>query len=160
MSDYLTTYTVSFFGHRYIDNMAVIENELEPIIENLLRTKEYVEFLVGRNGDFDRIAASAVRRVKKRLERDNCALILVLPYPTAEYERNEEYFYQYYDEVEICYESSCSHYKAAISIRNKDMVDRSDLIICYLAGDSGGAYKAVKYADETFKDILNIAKSI
>ena len=58
-------------------------------------------------------------------------LILILPYVTAEYEKNEEYFHQYYDDVEICYEASCSHYKAAITIRNKYMVDRSDLVICY-----------------------------
>ena len=160
MSNYLDVYTVSFFGHRYIDNISAIEDKLEPIIENLLRTKEYVEFLVGRNGDFDRIAASVVRRVKKRLDYGNCELILILPYPTAEYIKNEEYFHQYYDDVEICYESSHSHCKVAIGIRNRSMIDRSDLIICYIANDNGGAYKAVQHAKKIFKDVLNIAESI
>ena len=160
MSNHLDVYTVSFFGHRYIDNISAIEDKLEPIIENLLRTKEYVEFLVGRNGDFDRIAASVIRRVKNRLDYGNCELILILPYPTAEYRENEEYFHQYYDDVEICYESSNSHYKAAIGIRNKSMIDRSDSIICYITNDNGGAYKAIQYAKKTFKDILNIAEFI
>lgn len=160
MSDYLDIYTVSFFGHRYIDNISAIEDELEAIIERLIKTKEYVEFLVGRNGDFDRIAASAVRRVKKRLDYGNCALILVLPYMTAEYEKNEEYFHQYYDDVEICYESSRSHYKAAIGIRNRSIIDRSDLVICYVTNNSSGAYKAVQYAEKTTKDVFNIAEFI
>ena len=159
MSNYLDVYTVSFFGHRYIDNISAIEDKLEPIIENLLRTKEYVEFLVGRNGDFDRIAASVVRRVKNRIDYGNCELILILPYPTAEYRENEEYFHQYYDDVEICYESSHSHYKAAIGIRNRSMIDRSNLVICYVTNDNGGAYKAVRYAENMFKDVLNIAFS-
>lgn len=160
MKDYLDIYTVSFFGHRYIDNVSAIEDKLEPIIENLIRTKEYVEFLVGRNGDFDRIAASVVRRVKKRLDYGNCALILILPYPTAEYKKNEEYFYQYYDEVEICDESLNSHYKAAIGIRNKSIVDRSNSIICYINNNNGGAYKAVRYAEKMLKNVLNIVESV
>ena len=156
MYDYLNIYTVSFFGHRYIDNAAAIEDELEKIIENLLRTKEYVEFLIGRNGDFDRIAASAVRRVTKRLGYDDCALILVLPYPTAEYTKNTEYFHQFYDDVEICPDSSRGHYKAAIGVRNKSMADRSDTVICYITHD-GGAYNAVEYAKKIFKPVINIA---
>ena len=158
MSNYLDVYTVSFFGHRYINNISAIEDKLEPIIENLLRTKEYVEFLVGRNGDFDRIAASVVRRVKNRLDYGNCELILILPYPTAEYRKNEEYFHQYYDDVEICYESSHSHYKAAIGIRNRSMVDRSDTVICYIDRNSGGAYQAMQYAKKYQKNLLNIAE--
>lgn len=156
MSNYLDIYTVSFFGHRYIDNISAIEDKLEPVIENLLRTKEYIEFLVGRNGDFDRIAASTVRRVKNRLDYGNCELILILPYPTAEYRKNEEYFHQYYDDVEICYKSSHSHYKAAIGIRNKSMIDRSNSIICYITNDNGGAYKAIRYAEHQKKEFINL----
>ena len=151
MSNYLNIYTVSLFGHRYIDNVSDVEDKLDPIIENLLKTKEYVEFLIGRNGEFDRIAASTIRRVRRRLEHEDCSLILILPYVTAEYENNEEYFHQYYDDVEICYESSNSHYKAAIVIRNKYMVDRSDLIICYVTHNSGGAYRVLQYAEKCGK---------
>ena len=157
MSNYLNIYTVSLFGHRYIDNVSDVEDKLDPIIENLLKTKEYVEFLIGRNGEFDRIAASTIRKVRKRLEHEDCSLILILPYVTAEYEKNEEYFHQYYDDVEICYEASCSHYKTAITVRNKYMVDRSDLVICYANKQSGGAYKAMHYAAKCAKFIINVS---
>lgn len=43
----MNTYTVSFFGHRYIDNPFPIEKVLMELIGSLLRNKEYVEFLVG-----------------------------------------------------------------------------------------------------------------
>ena len=46
-------YTVSFFGHRYIDNITKVENLLEEQIRKLIDENEYVDFLVGRNGDFD-----------------------------------------------------------------------------------------------------------
>ena len=47
-------YTVSFFGHRRIGSESVaLEGRLEAEILCLLDSKPYVEFLVGRNGDFD-----------------------------------------------------------------------------------------------------------
>ena len=46
----MITYAVSFFGHRQIDNVFTIEEHLETIIRELLLSKEYVEFLIGRDG--------------------------------------------------------------------------------------------------------------
>lgn len=51
-------YTVSFFGHRKIDFTYIVEDRLEGLIRSLLLEKEYVEFLVGRDGDFDIWTAS------------------------------------------------------------------------------------------------------
>ena len=39
-------YTVSFFGHRVIEDPLLIEQRLETLIRRLLKEKEYVEFLV------------------------------------------------------------------------------------------------------------------
>ena len=38
-----------------------------------------------------------------------------------------------------------------------DMVDRSDLVLCYIQHKNGGAYKTIKYAEEQGKTILNLA---
>ena len=59
-------YTVAFFGHRYIDNPFRIEDRLEEEIRRLLSEHEYVDFLVGRDGEFDQFASSAVLRVRKQ----------------------------------------------------------------------------------------------
>ena len=54
--------TVSFFGHRQIDDVFKIEKQLEALIRELLLTKEYVEFLVGRDGEFDQLVSSTIRK--------------------------------------------------------------------------------------------------
>lgn len=82
----LNTYTVTFIGHRYIDNMFRIESRLEDIIRDLIQEHEYVEFLVGRDGEFDQIVSSTVLRVKRQVGNKNSALVWVMPYPRAEYE--------------------------------------------------------------------------
>ena len=96
----MDVFTVAFFGHRYIDNFFAVESKLEEIIRDMLYSKQYVEFLVGRNGDFDQMVSSTVLRMKRNVRDDNSALRLVLPYPTAELENNEDSFYNYYDEIE------------------------------------------------------------
>ena len=139
-------YTVSFFGHREIENSLEVERKLEAIITELIKTKKYIEFLVGREGEFDILAASVVKRVKKQMDYGNCSLVLVLPYMKAEFRDNEKDFLDYYDDVEICEQSAKAHYKSAMQIRNRAMVDRSDLVICCIQHKSGGAYKTVRYA--------------
>lgn len=153
----LDTFTVAFFGHRYIDNPLEVETLLEEQIRNIICEKEYVDFIVGRNGDFDRCVSSAVIRVRKKVRDDNSALVLVLPYPTAEYLNNEKSFYDYYTDIEISHEATKAHPKSAIQIRNRDMVDRADLVICYIEEKSGGAWQSVKYALKNKKDVINLA---
>ena len=86
----LDIYTVAFFGHRHIDNMFRVQEKLEGHIRQLLNKYEYVDFLVGRNGDFDQCVSSSVRRIRKSFRNDNSSLVLVLPYPTAEYLKNRK----------------------------------------------------------------------
>ena len=77
----LDIYTVAFFGHRYIDDPLKAEELLEEQIRKLISEKEYVDFLVGRNGEFDQCVSSTVLRVRKNVRDDNSALVLMLPYP-------------------------------------------------------------------------------
>lgn len=95
-------FTVSFFGHRQIDNCFEIELLLEKLIRELMLSKEYVEFLVGRDGDFDQLVSSTVLKCKRTVRDDNSSLIWIMPYLIAEYRNNEEAYNNYYDEVEIC----------------------------------------------------------
>jgi len=153
-------FTVSFFGHRQIDNLFRLEDKLENVIHELLVAQEYVEFLVGRSGDFDQLAASVIRKCKKIVRSDNSALTLILPYMTAEYRNNEESFQRYYDEIEICKESAGKHFKSAYKIRNQSMVERSDMVIFYVARDSGGAFKTMEYAEHIHVQYINLAEEI
>lgn len=154
----MNIYTVSFFGHRDVRNMFAIEERLNPILRDLINNKEYIEFLVGRDGEFDQLISSAIIRAKEKYAYGNVSHILVLPYECADYRDNKESFEQYYDEVQICTESLKAHFKAAILERNKSMVRHSDLVICYVERRSGGAYQTVSYAKKQRKKIINLYK--
>lgn len=153
----MKVFTVSFFGHRRFHDAAAVERMLEKIICEWLRQKEYVEFLVGRDGEFDLLVASTVRRCKHVVRNDNSSLIWVLPYATAKYQNNETAFRAYYDEIEICERSEASHYKAAFQVRNKSMVDRADFVVFCVEHSSGGAYQTLRYAQKQGKPLMNLA---
>lgn len=150
-------YTVSFFGHREVEGAAEIESRLERLQHDLITRKQYVEFLIGRDGEFDLLVASAIRRAVKQYDYGNTSLILALPYMKAEYRDNEQNYLSYYDEAEICSESSDAHYKSAIQVRNRSMVDRSDLVVCCIQHKSGGTYRTMQYAEKQGKQVRNLA---
>lgn len=156
----LNIFTVAFFGHRYVDNIWKVENLLEEQIRKLIHENEYVDFLVGRSGDFDQCVSSSVLRVRKNDRDDNSALVLVLPYPTAEYLNNKNYFHDYYTDIEISHAASVAHPKSAIQIRNREMVDRAELIMCYIEREKGGAWQAIAYAIRQGKTVINLAEEI
>ena len=149
-------YTVSFFGHRRLERLSPIEKQLEPLIKELIDTKEYVEFLVGRNGEFDLLVSSTICRIKHHHRSDNSSHTLVLPYETAEYRDNIDSFHNYYDNIESLYSFRKTHFKGAIQERNRQMVDRSDLVVFYLERAFGGAYQTDQYALKQQKNIVKL----
>ena len=153
----LNIYTVSFFGHRSIERASEVENRFDKLLHELIAQKEYVEFLIGRDGEFDLLASAAIKRAVREYGYGNTHFTLVLPYMKAEYRDNEKEYLGYYDEVEVCAESADAHPKAAIQIRNRKMVDRSDLVVCCIQHKSGGAYKTMQYAEKQGKSIVNLA---
>jgi len=151
-------YTVSFFGHREIEWSTEIEERLDDLLYDLITKKEYVEFLIGRDGAFDILASSVIRKAVKNYSSGNTAFVLVLPYMRADYRDNQQNFLNYYDEVEICEESSAVHFKSAIQVRNRYMIDRSNLVVCCIQHKNGGAYRTVQYAVKQKHKIINIAE--
>ena len=152
----MNTYTISFFGHRKIINQLQLDRVLDNLITQLLREHSYVEFLVGRDGDFDQMVSSAIRRCQREYGHANSSHVWVMPYITSFFRDNEEACYAYYDEIEICEKSSGVHFKSAFQVRNKNMVDRSDLVICYVETNEGGAYQTMQYAIQQGKEHLNL----
>ena len=59
-------YTVSLFGHRHIEQGSLVEERLESLLYDLITGKEYVEFLIGRDGEFDLLASSVIKRCIKK----------------------------------------------------------------------------------------------
>ena len=153
------TCTVSCFGHRVIEKPFAVERRLETLICELLTSHGYVEFLVGRDGDFDLLVSSVISRCKRTVRADNSAHVWVLPYATAQFRDNEEFFQDYYDEIEICANSAAAHYKRAYQIRNREMADRSDLIVFCVSRKNGGAWQTMQYAQKQDIPYRNISDS-
>lgn len=119
----MNIYTVSFFGHRYIEYGSEIDNRLDKLLHDIITQREYVDFLIGQDGEFDLLASAAVKRAINTYGYGNTHFTLVLPYMKAKYRDNEKEYLDYYDEVEICAESAEAHPKSAIQVRNRSIVD-------------------------------------
>ena len=153
-----SVYTVCFFGHRQIDDFRLVEQKVKAFIDRLLNEHEYVEFLVGRDGEFDQLVTSAILRCRKRLDTANCSVVWVMPYLKSDYIKNRESYDSYYDSVELCELSANAHPKSAIQIRNRAMVDRSDLCVFYVTHKGGGAYQTLRYAEKADANIINLCE--
>ena len=147
------TYRVALFGHREFDDYRTLDKHLLELLEDLIRSRDFLEVYIGRNGEFDVYAATVVKRAQKALEKNNSDFICVLPYSN----KDAEYYEKYYDSVII---PDCLHEvhpKGAITKRNCWMVDQADLVICYVERNSGGAYTAMRYAEMLGKQVINLA---
>ena len=151
----MNIYRIGFIGHRYIEGHYDLEDKIENIIKEELYTNEYVELYVGRNGDFDISAASAIKRAQDALGHHNSSLVLLQPYPM----KDDPYYEKFYDEIWYPIDSK-THPKAAITKRNQWMVDNSDLLVAYVEdGREGGALTTLKYAERRGIEIINLAIS-
>ena len=146
----MNVYRVTFFGHRRIDDVIEIENQLLPILQELIEEHMFVNFYVGRNGEFDEVVASLIKLVQKATQRDNSTLTLVLPYPV----KDLEYYEKYYDDIIIYEAEKKPHFKRAITERNRSMIDMVDLVIVYVDKQEGGAYEAMRYAQLQSKELV------
>lgn len=154
----LQPFSVCLFGHRRIEKPTVVEERLRAVIEEIIDAHQCVEFLVGREGDFDLLVSSVIKSVLRKCDNCDYSLTLVMPYLKAEFLNNQQEFGLYYDSVQLCEESSATHPKSAIKVRNRYMVDRSDLCIFYVKTRSGGAYQAMIYAQGGNKKVINLGE--
>ncbi len=106
-------YRVALFGHRQYHNPSA-DRRLQMLLSSILREHTFVEFYIGRNGDFDLSAAAAIKTLQTSFGHEGGALILVLPYPTA----NDRYYADYYDDLYYPIPRD-THYKQAITQRNR-----------------------------------------
>ena len=149
----MNTFTVSLFGHREINNLRQLNEQFPPLIKELIRAKPYISFLIGRNGAFDEYAASVVKHAQRELGTENNDLTLVLPYAVTDL----KYYEKYYDSIIIPESVQSAHPKSAITLKNKWMIEQSDLVIVFVERSKGGAYTAMRYAEKRKKQVINLS---
>ena len=112
------------FGHS--DTPQEIQSAIEAAVERQYRNHDIRQYYVGAYGSFDRMAASALKAVKKRYQ--DISLYLLLPYHPAERpmetpEGFDSTFYPPLEKVPRRY---------AIVRANRYMIETCDSIICYV----------------------------
>lgn len=145
----------TFAGHRSILHHGIKER-VSAILEKLAAMDDTFIFYSGGMGEFDALCDGAVRDMKKQYPRKNIRLILVEPYMKRSINTEGEYLLRLYDEIIIPEELECAHYKRAIPLRNRWMVDHSDYLIAYLHRPFGGAYETTQYAKQSGKTVFSI----
>lgn len=151
--------TVCFTGHRHIATARLPEltERLDRILQTLFR-KGYRYFISGAALGFDTIAAERVLELRKL--HPEVQLILAIPcsdqtngWTQAQCTRYEHLLYEA-DETHVL---SSSYYEGCMLVRNRFMVDRSSLCICFLEHMKGGTVSTVAYALKENLPVLNAA---
>lgn len=145
-----------FMGHREADERLLPRLELE--IDRLIQEDNVHYFYAGGYGGFDRIAATAVRRAKRKYP--DIILMRVLPYHPAEKSipTLDGFDGTYYPEG---LENTPRRY--AIVRTNKIMVDICDWCVCYVNHGASNSRKLLEYArrreSKGLIQIINIGDS-
>lgn len=133
-----------FAGHRNIGDIRITD-KIEKIARVLIEKDGVKEFWIGKYGDFDRYAASVIRKLKK--EYNDIALVLILAYIPSN--KNKEIFEENYDSTCVLGGLDNTPYKYRIIKANQEMVRNSGHMISYVKYEWGGAYKTIQYAEKT-----------
>jgi uncharacterized phage-like protein YoqJ len=145
--------TCFFIGHRDapVDVYSWIVSEVER-----LALQGLTEFVVGHYGAFDRMAARAVREVKR--QHPAIRLILLLPY----YETSTSKFGIGFDEIIYPEGQEVIPKRAAIIRANQYMIDNGDVLIMYARHIGSNTREFMDYAQRRFQrtgkpEIINLA---
>lgn len=149
--------TVCFTGHRHLEGQ---EANLTPLLDQLMEAlyrRGYRRFLSGGALGFDLLAAHRVLLFRET--HPDVRLIMVIPcanqtamWPEAECRHYERVLYQA-DETRVL--ASC-YYQGCMMVRNRHIVDRASVCVCFLYKPKGGTMSTVAYAVSKNLVLLNL----
>ena len=131
--------TCYFIGHR--DTPVGILLRLEASVERHITEYGVTDFVVGKYGNFDHLAAQAVRAAKQRHPEIRLTLLLAYYNPTQSVDLPSGFDDSLYpDGLEFIPK------RAAIVRANQYMIQHSDYLIAYDKGNIGNTRELVKHA--------------
>lgn len=140
----------TFCGHSCVPNGDPVREWLYRVVEEVIR-EGIVKFYLGGYGEFDLMAASVIRDLKRL--HPEVTSILVVSYLSRKVNSD------LYDET-IFPPLEGVPQRYAIVHRNRWMVQDSDVVIAYVSHDWGGAAGTMKYAKQKRKRILLFPHSV
>ncbi len=144
----------TFFGHRDCVTYGAIEQKLTEAVQTLIETEGVDEFWLGNMGAFDACALGVLTRLKENNRRLNIRICYVMAYPIPK--KQENWYESRFDDIIALPELTKCPHKAAICQRNKIMATTCDYLICYVRRADGGAYQAMRLAQNAQKTVINL----
>jgi len=154
--------SICFTGHRKIENSFSVREATEKEVIKLIK-KGAQRFYVGMAEGFDLLAGEIIVNLKWKYPHIQlCAVLPCHPeYQTENMSTEDLILYMYVlsraDGEEML---SDEYYKGCFHARNRFLVEKSDLCICYLTQKSGGTAYTVRKAKEKGIEIINVADKI
>lgn len=147
-------YTIALFGDKKIKDANLIRREVSRCILDLTWNKKKVEILIGNESEFDIQAAIVIRKLIDVLELNNCKLILLLS--GLQPELTDTDAQGCYDEIDFSGAAVDLPQEQAVSVRNREMIDRADFVVCWVEEESGEEWNLIQYALQRGKLIENL----
>lgn len=136
--------TVTFCGHSHVSDAGELNEWLDKVLDQLV-AEGADRFYLGGYGDFDRMAAEAVKA--KKAEKPDIEMALVTAY-LGRHADGEAYDYMIYPTLKDVTQRS------AIPQRNEWMVDSADVVVAYVTHEWGGAAKTLEYTRRCGKRVI------
>lgn len=141
--------TCCFFGHR--DTPLSVQDELKPLLKELIEKEGVDRFLVGNEGGFDQLVAKTLRKLKEEYPQIRC--YIVLAYINRSYDNNALLLETIYPEgLEFTSPRFC------IDRRNRWMLKEADTVVGYVCHSIGGAARFFSLAQKQGKRCFNLGK--
>lgn len=145
---------ISFFGHSDFCEKNGDREKILNILNNHV-ADNVVEFYLGGYGNFDRFAHECCVEFKN--SHNSASIIFVTPYITEKYQNNHLRFINNSFDYIIYPPIESTPLRFSIPKRNEWIIRESDLIICHITHNFGGAFKAYRYAlKKQQKKIINL----
>lgn len=139
----------TFCGHADTSDNLLLT--LHTAIEKMVLENDVIDFYVGTNGNFDRMAIQVLREHKKQYLQISYHIVLAYMPST----RSENSIYK---GIETLYPDGLETVppRYAIVHRNRWMVEHSQYIISYVTRGWGGAAETLKYATARKLEVVSL----
>lgn len=148
-----------FTGHRTLSakDSAEIDHKLKQTLVHLIEDEDVTDFRAGGAIGFDSIAALTVLELKQRYPEIKLHLILPCKDQDLHYSEQAKKIYkitlQAADTVTYVQERYTPN---VMHLRNRALVDGSDICIAFMKHLSGGTYYTVNYARKCGVKVVNL----
>lgn len=147
--------TIAFIGHRNVYQTKIVEERLQKVVEQYI-ADGCSHFFMGTHGEFDQMALRVCRSARKN-HLDIKIEVVLTSYHTVEKKHDIDYV-PYQDVITTIFNIEDLHFKQQIVASNRQMIDQSDILICYVdtKKNPSGAKTAMNYAKRKGLKIVNV----